>query len=159
MHGDREGNRLLEMLEDTFLTQIVTQPTRENNLLDLVLVSDTDLTHDCQVGEKLGGCDHHLIRLKIRTDHELTENASKIPDYKRANFNLARELLTQTTWESTNLTPVEGAWNGFKIKLLEVERTTVLMKTRRTNNAESPPWITTQFRRAINQKKRKYNLL
>ncbi len=32
MHGDREGNRLLEMLEDTFLTQIITQPTREKNI-------------------------------------------------------------------------------------------------------------------------------
>ncbi len=85
------------MLEDTFLTQIVTQPTRENNLLDLVLVSDSDLTRECQVGENLDGCDHHLIRLKIRTDYELTENTSKIPDYKRANFNLARELLTQQT--------------------------------------------------------------
>ncbi len=64
MHGDREGNRLLEMLEDTFLTQIVTQPRRENNFLDLVLVSDTDLTHECQVGEKLEGCDHHFIRVQ-----------------------------------------------------------------------------------------------
>ncbi len=100
MHGDREGNRLLEMLEDTFLTQIVTQPTREINLLDLVLMSETDLTRECQVGKKLYGCDHHLIRFKIRTDHELTENTSKIPDSKRAYFNLARELLTQTTWES-----------------------------------------------------------
>ncbi len=159
MHGDREGNRLLEMLEDTFLTQIVTQPTRENNSLDLVLVSDSNLTRECQVGEKLDGCDHHLIRLKIRTDHELTENTSKIPDYKRANFKLARDLLTQTTLDYTNLTPVEGAWNGFKNKLIEVEGTTVPMKTRRTNNAVCPPWITTHVRRAINKKMRKYNLL
>ncbi len=86
----------------------------ENNLLDLVLVSDSDLTRECQVGDKLDGCDHHLIRLKIRTDHELTENTFKIPDYKRANFNLARELLTQTTWEYTNLTHVEAAWNNYK---------------------------------------------
>ncbi len=28
LSGDQEGNRLLEMLEDAFLTQIVTQPTR-----------------------------------------------------------------------------------------------------------------------------------
>ncbi len=90
MHGNREGNKLLKMLEDTFLTQIVTEPTRENNLLDLVLVSDSGLTRECQVGEKLDGCDHHLIRLKIRTDHELTINPSKIPDNKRANFNLAQ---------------------------------------------------------------------
>ncbi len=139
MHGDREGKR-----------QVVTQPTRENNLLDLVLVSDSDLTHECQVGEKLDGCDHHLIRLKTRTDHKLTENTSKILDYKRANFNLAHMLLTLTTWEYTTFTPVEGAWHDFKNKLLEVEGTTVPMKTRRTNNVISPPWINTKVRRAIN---------
>ncbi len=130
MHGNWEGNRLLEMLQDTFLTQIVTQPTRGNNLLDLGLVSDSDLTRDCQVGEKLNSCDHNLIPLKIRTDHELHENVTKIPDYKRANFNLARELLTQTTWEYKNHTPVEDAWNAFKNKLLEVEGTTVPTKTK-----------------------------
>ncbi len=32
MHGDREGNRLLETLADTFLTQIVTQPTSHENV-------------------------------------------------------------------------------------------------------------------------------
>ncbi len=32
MNGDREGNRLIEMTEDAFLTQIVTQSTRENNI-------------------------------------------------------------------------------------------------------------------------------
>ncbi len=44
LSGDQEGNRLLEMIEDAFLTQIITQPTRENNLLDLVLVSDRSRT-------------------------------------------------------------------------------------------------------------------
>ncbi len=46
----------------------------------------TDLTLECQVSEKLSGCDHHLIHLTIRTDHELTENRFKIPNYRRANF-------------------------------------------------------------------------
>ncbi len=52
IHGDQEGNRLVEMIEDAFLTQIVTQPTRENNILDLVLVIDPDLIRNCEVGEK-----------------------------------------------------------------------------------------------------------
>ncbi len=30
-HEDQEGNRLVEMVEDSFLTQIVNQPTREHN--------------------------------------------------------------------------------------------------------------------------------
>ncbi len=93
MKGDQEGSsRLFEMLEDAFLTQIITQMTRDNNLLDLVLVSDSYLRRKCQVGQKVIGCDHYFIRLTIRRDHELTENISKIPYYRRAN--LAHELLT-----------------------------------------------------------------
>ncbi len=38
MNGDREGNRLMEM-EDAFLRQTVTQPTRENNILYLVFAA------------------------------------------------------------------------------------------------------------------------
>ncbi len=51
MHGDQEGSRLIEMFEDSFLSQIFTQPTRGNNILDLVLTTDTDLISDCEVGE------------------------------------------------------------------------------------------------------------
>ncbi len=40
------------MAEDAFLTQIVTQETRENNILDLVFASDPDLIRDLKVAEK-----------------------------------------------------------------------------------------------------------
>ncbi len=53
--GDHEGNGFIEMVENSFLTHVVTQPTRENNLLDLVLESDPDLIRDCEVGEKNNG--------------------------------------------------------------------------------------------------------
>ncbi len=97
MHGDHEGSRLLEMVEDSFISQIVIQPTRGNNILDLVLTTDTDLISNCEVCEILSGCDHHMIRFRIRTKHQLTENKSKVPDYKIANFDLARELLLSET--------------------------------------------------------------
>ncbi len=51
MQGDQEGSRLLEMVENSFLSQIVTQPTRGNNILDLVSTTDTNLISDCEVGE------------------------------------------------------------------------------------------------------------
>ncbi len=71
------------MVEDSFLTQVVTQPTRENNLLDLVLVSDPDLIRDCEVGEKIHGCDHHLICFYVNVSHKFADNPSVIPDYKK----------------------------------------------------------------------------
>ncbi len=71
MTGEQEGNRLLEMLEDTFMTQSISQPTRENNIIDFVFVTDADLVREGRVGEILSGCDHHLIRFSIRTNMSL----------------------------------------------------------------------------------------
>ncbi len=45
VNGDQEGNRLLDM------TQIITLLIRENNILDLALVTDPDFVRDGRVGE------------------------------------------------------------------------------------------------------------
>ncbi len=74
--GDQEGNRLIEMVQDSFLTQVVTQPTGENSLLDLVLVGDPDLIRDCEVCEKIN----------VNVSHNLVDNPSVIPDYKKGKF-------------------------------------------------------------------------
>ncbi len=159
MHGDPEGNRLVEMVEDAFLTQIVNQPTRENNIPDLVLATDPDLISNCEVGEKLNGCDHHLICFNVKTELNLTNNMASVPDYKKANFNRARELIPHTVWERPANSPIDYEWNSFKDKLLEVERMTVPMKTKRASGVTQPPWMTTEVKRAINLKKRHYMLM
>lgn len=86
MNGDQDGNILIEILEDTFLTQIITQLRREIYLLNLILVSDSNLKRECQVGKNLSGCNDHLIRLEIKTDREHFENRSKIPDCRGVFF-------------------------------------------------------------------------
>ncbi len=68
-----------------------------NNMKDSVFASDPDLVRDLKVSEKLGSCDHHLIRFNVKTKYTLANNKTKIIDYKRANFNLARQLITPAT--------------------------------------------------------------
>ncbi len=80
MNGDREG---IEMAEDAFLTQTLIQPTRENNILDFVFASDPDLIRDLVVGEKLGGCDHRLIRFNVRTKSHSPTTKLKYPTTNR----------------------------------------------------------------------------
>ncbi len=99
------------MAEDAFLKQIITQPTRETNILDLLFASDPDLIRDCKVGEKLSGCDHHLIRFNIKTDYTLPDNKTKIPDYRKANR--ARQLLPPAAWNRLNLSFSDTAWTDF----------------------------------------------
>ncbi len=137
MNGDRESNRLIETEEYAFLTQIVTQPTRENNILDLAFASDPDLLSDCKIDEKLGSCDYYLTRFNIKKEYTL--NKTKISDYRKANFNRARQLIPPAAWNQLNLADTDTAWTDFKNKLLEVER------------AADTKW-------AINRKKRNYNL-
>ncbi len=69
MYGDQEGKRLVEMVEDTCLTEIVNQKTRENHLLDLVLVTDPDLISDYEVGEKIKWLrpPHNQLQFQNRT--------------------------------------------------------------------------------------------
>ncbi len=87
MNRDREGNKFIEMAEDAFLTQTVTQPTRENNILELVFPSDPDLIRHWKVGEKLDGCDHHLIRFNMKTECTLINDKTKIPEKQTSIVN------------------------------------------------------------------------
>ncbi len=100
-----------------------------------------------------------MIRFRIRTKHQLTENKSKVPDYRNANFDLARELLLSETWEQQNGISLDQEWSAFRDKLIEVERMTVPMKFRRANGSTNPPWITAEIKRAIKVKKTNYNLM
>ena len=50
--------RFLECVADNFLTQLVSEPTREGALLDLLFVNREGLVDDVAVGGRLGHSDH-----------------------------------------------------------------------------------------------------
>lgn len=77
MSGDQEGN-IHWNDAGSFLTQVVTQPTKENGTLDLVLTTDTNLARDCQVAERQAGFDHYSISFSIRIDHQRTDKECKL---------------------------------------------------------------------------------
>ena len=62
MTGDAEGTRLLDFASEEILTQWVEEPTRGNNILDLVFSSEDNLISNLEVGEKLGKSDHSIRR-------------------------------------------------------------------------------------------------
>ncbi len=92
-----------------FLHKLLLNRREKNNILDRVFASDPDLIRDCKVGEKLSGCDHHLIWFNIKTEYKLTGNKTKTPDYRKANFNRARQLLSPAAWNRLTLTDADTA--------------------------------------------------
>ena len=58
-------NLLSYIIQDNFLYQLVEEPTRENNILDLVLTTNIELINDLEVGEPFS--DHHSITFTVNT--------------------------------------------------------------------------------------------
>lgn len=87
----------MERVDNSYLTHIITQLTREYNVLDLVLNTVTCLVCDCEVSERLSSGDHYMIRLNVGGKHKLKDSKSKLPDYRNDNFDIARELLSPKT--------------------------------------------------------------
>ena len=52
-------------MEDNFLTKLMSEPTREGNLLDLLFVNKKGLVGDVVVGGRLGHSDHEMINFEF----------------------------------------------------------------------------------------------
>ena len=52
-------------MENNFLTQLVSEATREGALLDLLLVNREELVVEIKVGGRLGCSDHEMIEFSI----------------------------------------------------------------------------------------------
>lgn len=74
---DQDGSRLIEIVEDTFLTEPVTLLMRGYNLLSL-----PNVICACEVWEKEIGCDPHLFPFNITIQCKLIDYMSLIPDYR-----------------------------------------------------------------------------
>ncbi|KAK4810175.1 hypothetical protein QYF61_010948 [Mycteria americana] len=64
----RQSRRLLECVEDNFLSQAIDSPTRGDALLDLLVTNASDLISDVKVGGSLGCSDHALVAFAVLRD-------------------------------------------------------------------------------------------
>ena len=89
IHNNPQGNRLIRFVYTNNLTQQVHSPTRGDNILDLILTSDPDLTDSIKVGHKLG--DHNIINFEITLNHTTNLPSKEVFNFRRANFEEMRE--------------------------------------------------------------------
>ena len=99
MIGNRESEEFLKVMQDNFLKQLVIEPTRGNNILDLIITNSDDIIEEVDVGGYLGNSDHREIRCKIKFERAVRDkNVSKIPDFRRGNFEGLRSYLQEIDW-------------------------------------------------------------
>ena len=98
--ADREqSRRFLECVGDNFLTQLVREPTRGSNILDLLFVNREGLVGDVKVGGRLGQSDHEMLDFSILVEPRKGASRTATLDFRRADFNLFRTMVERVPWE------------------------------------------------------------
>ena len=142
------------------MCQIVNTPTREKNILDLILTTDNDMIHNCEVGEKLGTSDHHIIRFSINTTYETQENFIEVPDYRKANFDNFRKEMKRVNWYKLMDEPsAENALANFKDIFQKLEKENIPRKKKRQDFIQKPLWMEKKLEIAITKKRKAYKRL
>ena len=78
------GSKLLQFIADNGLSQHVQEPTRQNNILDLVITTEEALLVTLQIKDKIW--DHQAIQFLLQTEKEKTAVEKTNYNFRRANF-------------------------------------------------------------------------
>ena len=91
-----ESEEFINAVNDGFLKQLVRQPTKDNNILDLILTNNDNLVYNLEIGGKLSNSDHNEIRFNITWD-SISRNCNNIniPDFRKANFTKLKRHLRE----------------------------------------------------------------
>ena len=65
-----EDQQFLFLIQESFLTQHVLEPTRGENVSDIVLSSHKELEDNVKIHEPLGNSDHNQIHFDINVKSE-----------------------------------------------------------------------------------------
>lgn len=147
----------LNLTLDFNFSQIIDQPTRGSNVLDLVLTTAPETIGPLSF---LGGfSDHKLIQLTVEIPTlETGFSVKQIRDYSRGNYDgMNAELdvfLHEVLLPTFNVRTVESNWLLFKDKLCRLVDKYVPLIT--ISNHKTNPWFNKNLRTLRNKKKRLY---
>ncbi|KAK4806943.1 hypothetical protein QYF61_027310 [Mycteria americana] len=122
----KRSRRFLERVADNFLTQLVSEPSREGAPLDLLFTNREGLVSNVMVGGCLGQSDHEMRELLIRGEAARGVSKTATLDFRRADFGLFRRLVERVPWEAA-LTGkgVQEGWTFFKEEVLKAQEQAV----------------------------------
>ncbi len=108
--------RFLQAVSDNFLSQIVLEPTREQNILDLVLVTNPSQITKVEVLEPIGRSDHNCVHIESNYGINVTSEAKEVLSIRRTDFCKMSRFFHNIDWESYIIPgsgSIEESWSKF----------------------------------------------
>ena len=113
-----EDKQYVCLVQDTFLTQHVLEPTRAAIVLDIVLSSQKEFVDNVVIQEPLGSSDHNQLHFNINIKSDKTKVKQCRRDFKRGNYEEIRKSLALIDGnDKMNNNTATECWNIFRGEL------------------------------------------
>ncbi|VDI37763.1 Hypothetical predicted protein [Mytilus galloprovincialis] len=158
-YGQEINSKLVEIVTENDFIQMVKEPTRGKNILDLILTNNPGLIERTQT--QPGMSDHEIvitdINIKAKTYRKKPRN---VYIYKKADMNSLQNDIDQAFTDhlknKDKLTnSVEDNWIFFKDTILNSVNKHVPQKT--ISGKQDVPWMNHTIKRLIRKRQRRYN--
>ena len=110
------NNELCDLVRDNCLTQLVSTPTRQHHLLDLLLTNRPNMISNVCVIDNLPSTDHDAIHFTLNVTVSLESPCKRVLyNYKRADMSAFLETLSRVPWHIIeSASDIEESWQLFK---------------------------------------------
>ena len=152
------SKQMIDIVQDYNVHQVVTSPTREDNILDLVFTNIPSLVQNVNILP--GISDHDIVSVEILTSsHRIRLPRRKIFLFKKGNFDKINDDLN--TYADSITSGVYSArsagklWMGFKHALTAAMERHIPSKT--TSSNSNLPWFKHSHKRIMRRKRKAYD--
>ena len=156
-YGHDLNQKFLDLSLDFSLSQHVKDPTRENNILDLVLTTfDNNIK---EVVVQSGMSDHNMVSVELNISAKFSRKKPRIVYmFKRANYGAIKDELSRffpSFIQNLDARSTNDNWVALKEKIMFCISRHIPSK--KLGSWSNTPWMTREIKRQINKKKRLYN--
>ena len=143
-----EGRELHSVAQECSLCQLVRGPTREENLLDLVL---SDMDARCEVLPKIA--DHKAVLIKVAWDvPEIKQHSRVVWHFCKADWEGLRSELDETDWTALDTMSANNGAEHLQARILGAAEEWIPRK-KKTVKTSSHEWLTDEVIRLVRAKK------
>ena len=108
-----EDQQFLFLIQESFLTQHMLEPTRGDNVLDIVLSSLKELVDNVKIHEPLGNSDHNQIHFDINVKSE-SKNKKHRRNFHKGNYKHVMFIVSNNINSCTYNQSANQLLNTFK---------------------------------------------
>ena len=153
--------KFLKLVRGNFFSQVLSEPSGKDALLDLLIMNREALGGDVMVGghSGLGHSDHAMVEFQLFSVKRKKESRVATLGFRRANMKLFGELVNRVPreWAFEGF-GVHECWSVFKNHCLEAQEQAIPLCRKSSKRGRRPAWLNRELLVELRRKKKPYDL-